>query len=269
MKEAVWSTLAAMQLVGPWIAVAQASGDASTQTQRSGIRVILSPAGAVSGGAQWQVDGGAWQSSGAVLTGMAPGAHDLSFRSTGGWGDPTNESATLLPGRTNLVIGSYRPVVVSGGSAGSVPATASAPTRPPPPGNLRVTATTSSRPPAPAAKSTKFAEEQSADFIARYYSDEASYALKPLKMEGQYKTICDRALLLKLAGEQPRHELAVVVLVHYAIAGTEDAVKLAWVKDLTGLGYRRIVFLRGGSSMQVSGLPILDFPDASALSARK
>jgi hypothetical protein len=121
---------------------------------------------------------------------------------------------------------------------------------------------TSCSTPTPVAKAPRFAAEGAADFIARYYSNETSYALKPTMLDGQYRSICDRALLLKLAGQQPRRDLAVVVLVHYPTAGGEDSAKLAWVKDLKGLGYQRIVFLRGGNSMQVSGLPILASPQA-------
>jgi hypothetical protein len=77
-------------------------------------------------------------------------------------------------------------------------------------------------------------------------------------MDGTFRTICNRALLLKLAGQQPQRSLAVVVLIHYQTAATEDSVKLAWVNDLKGLGYQRIVFLRAGKGMEVNGLPILE-----------
>jgi hypothetical protein len=157
-------------------------------------------------------------------------------------------------------------LVFSGGSAATVPVTGSARIPPPPPGGLRITGTPSSRASTPAAK---FAEEEAADFIARYYSDETSYVLKPALMDGQYRTICDRAFLLKLAGQQPRRELAVIVLIHYPETGTEDAVKLAWVNDLRGLGYRRVVFLRARNRMQVNGLPILEDPPEAAMSAGK
>jgi hypothetical protein len=40
--------------------------------QIGSLQVTLSPPGAVSAGAQWQVDGGAWQSSGATVTGLTP-----------------------------------------------------------------------------------------------------------------------------------------------------------------------------------------------------
>jgi hypothetical protein len=110
------------------------------------------------------------------------------------------------------------------------------------------------------AKSPRFTEAETADFIARYYSDEAGYTLKPALMEGTFRSVCDRARLLKVAGEQPRRELAVIVMIHYAGAKLEDTTKLAWANDLRKLGYKRVVFLRGGTRMQINGLRTLPGP---------
>ncbi|MGD0258597.1 MAG: hypothetical protein ABSD29_02105 [Verrucomicrobiota bacterium] len=121
----------------------------------------------------------------------------------------------------------------------------------------------------PMAQAPRFGEEEAADFIARYYSDQTSYALKPLTMDGAYQSICDRALLLKLAGQQPRRDLAVVVLIHYVDAAREESTKLAWTNDLKGLGYQRIVFLRGSNSMKVNGLPVVEYSQASPALAGK
>jgi hypothetical protein len=123
--------------------------------------------------------------------------------------------------------------------------------------------------PSSVATRPRFTEADGADFVVRYYSDQASYVLKPVTMEGPYQSICDRSTLLKLAREQPGREMAVVVLIHYVTAESEESVKLAWVNDLTGLGYRRIVFLRGGRNLQVKGLPVLEAPRAPAAFAGK
>ena len=95
---------------------------------------------------------------------------------------------------------------------------------------------TSCSTPSPVANAPRFTEEEAADFIARYYTDETSYALKPAMNDGAFRSICDRALLLKLAGQQPRRDLAVVVLVHYPSEERENSAKLAWAKDLEGAG---------------------------------
>jgi sugar lactone lactonase YvrE len=66
-----------------------------TTLQTGAVTVTLSPSLAVSSGAQWQVDGGAWQASGATVTGLFPGAHTLSFSPVSGWAAPADESVTI------------------------------------------------------------------------------------------------------------------------------------------------------------------------------
>ena len=62
--------------------------------------VTLLPAGALADGAQWRVDGGAWQASGSTLSGLALGAHTLSFHSATGWSTPADRSLSLTNGQT-------------------------------------------------------------------------------------------------------------------------------------------------------------------------
>ena len=145
-------------------------------------------------------------------------------------------------------------VVLGGASAATVLVTGSARTPPPPPGNLRI---------------TRFAEEEQANFIVWYYSDQTSYVLKPAMMDGQFRAICDRDLVLKLAAQQPRRELAVVVLIHYPNSASEEPVKLGWVNDLKRLGYQHTVFLRGGNKMEVKDLPVLEGPQVTAMPVEK
>ncbi len=128
---------------------------------------------------------------------------------------------------------------------------------------LALTVLTSCSTPGSSGRRSQFTDAESADFIARYYSDQTSYLLKPQLMDGAFRTVCDRELALKLAAQQPRHDLAVVVLVRYPNASTEEPVKLAWVSDRKALGYRRVVFLRGGNGMTVNGLPVLEPPRAA------
>jgi|ERR1035437_337882 hypothetical protein len=128
---------------------------------------------------------------------------------------------------------------------------------------------TSCSTPTQVERASRFTEEETADFIARYYTDETSYLLKPVTMEGPYQSICDRTKLVKLAGQQPGRALAVIVMIHYLGAEQEEATKLAWMNDLKRLGYKRIVFLRGGNRMQVNGLPMLACPEGSGALAEK
>ena len=61
-----------------------------------------------------------------------------------------------------------------------------------------------------------------------------------------------------MAKQQPRRELAVVVLIHYACQSEVEAVRHKWTNLLTGLGYQRVVFLAASGNMQVNGLPVLN-----------
>jgi hypothetical protein len=110
---------------------------------------------------------------------------------------------------------------------------------------------------------------EAADFIVRYYSDDTSYLLKPTMMDGKFRAICDRAFVLKTAREQPGRGLVAVVLTHYPNSGDEESAKVGWVNDLKGLGYQRVVFLRGSNSMDVKGLAILDSPQQSTMASEK
>jgi len=77
------------------------------------LRVTLNPAGAVDAGAQWQVDGGAWQESGGTVWGLAVGVHALGFKTIPMWRAPTNRPVTV--GNTSITMGTgaYSPTDVT------------------------------------------------------------------------------------------------------------------------------------------------------------
>ena len=81
------------------------------------LRVTLNPAGAVSGGAQWQVDGGAWQNSGNVISNLATGTHTLGYSLVSGYITPTNQTLSINPGGTTNIVAAY---VALGGVAVSI-----------------------------------------------------------------------------------------------------------------------------------------------------
>ena len=114
--------------------------------------------------------------------------------------------------------------------------------------------------PSPVASKPPFSQADAADFINRSYSDEVSYVLRPVTMEGEFQSVCDRDRVLTLARQQRGRSLAVVLLPRYDTPEEEQAVKARWAKDLTALDYRRIVFLRSDSSLRVNGAPILERP---------
>ena len=103
----------------------------------------------------------------------------------------------------------------------------------------------------------RFHEQDQANIIVRYYSDETSYVVKPQKTEGGFLSIFRRGDVLDMARKLPDRELAVVILIHYRAAPEGAKVKAEWTKLLTDLGYQRVVFLLAQGSMQVDGLTVL------------
>src|ERR1035438_158847 len=76
--------------------------------QTGSLQVNLAPAGAVSGGVQWQVDGGAWQSSGATVSGLSVGSgHTLAFNTVSGWTTPGSQTPTIIANQTTTATGTY------------------------------------------------------------------------------------------------------------------------------------------------------------------
>jgi Divergent InlB B-repeat domain/Immunoglobulin I-set domain len=83
------------------------SSVAVLSVQDGSLQVLLSPAGAVSAGAQWQVDGGPPQASGAIISGLAPGSHTLVFSTVTGWTAPPSQQVTVLVNQTTSAQGQY------------------------------------------------------------------------------------------------------------------------------------------------------------------
>jgi hypothetical protein len=71
------------------------------------LQVAINPAGAVNGGAQWQVDGGTFQNSGNVVSNLAAGAHTISYSAVTGYVTPTNQTLNINPGGTTNITATY------------------------------------------------------------------------------------------------------------------------------------------------------------------
>ena len=71
------------------------------------LQVTIAPAAAVNSGAQWQVDGGTWQTSGATVTGLSVGSHTLAFKSVVGWNTPSSQNVTINNNSTTTTSGTY------------------------------------------------------------------------------------------------------------------------------------------------------------------
>ncbi len=103
----------------------------------------------------------------------------------------------------------------------------------------------------------RFHEQDQANFIVRYYSDDTSYVLKPQTTEGGFLTVLKKDAVLDVAKRQADRQLAVVILIHYGADSQAEAVQDDWRNLLAQAGYQRIVFLRGERSTQVNGLRVL------------
>jgi len=59
------------------------------------LRVLVSPAAVVAAGAQWRIDEGPWQDSGASVADLVPGAHTLEFSLVDDWGRPPTRTVQI------------------------------------------------------------------------------------------------------------------------------------------------------------------------------
>jgi uncharacterized repeat protein (TIGR03803 family) len=76
-------------------------------TMQGSLQVMIAPVGAVSAGAQWQVDAGADQQSGVTVSGLAVGSHIVSFTPISGWTTPANQTVMVKNDTITKVSGIY------------------------------------------------------------------------------------------------------------------------------------------------------------------
>jgi sugar lactone lactonase YvrE len=96
--------------------------------QYGSLVVSLSPAAAISAGAQWQVDGTGYNSSGQVVGYLTPGSHTVSFKPISGYTTPANQLVTINANAETTAGGTYSVVAPStytltlnqGGAAGYI-----------------------------------------------------------------------------------------------------------------------------------------------------
>jgi anthranilate/para-aminobenzoate synthase component II len=71
------------------------------------LEVTLGPPAAVAAGAQWRVDGGAWQASGATVSGLEVGSHQVEYAPAKGWDGPAPEAVTISKDQTTSLVRTY------------------------------------------------------------------------------------------------------------------------------------------------------------------
>ena len=75
------------------------------------LRANISPTDAVTAGAQWRVDNGLWQDSGAIVSNLNTGTYTVQFRHISGWSHPADKTVSVTQGNTVNVSGEYTPYV--------------------------------------------------------------------------------------------------------------------------------------------------------------
>ncbi len=88
-------------------ATATATGTYTALPHTGSLAVTIEPAGAVSAGARWQIDGGAPQSGGSIVGGLPVGTHVVSFKIMASWIRPVSQTVTITANQTTTATGSY------------------------------------------------------------------------------------------------------------------------------------------------------------------
>jgi hypothetical protein len=92
-----------------------ASGTYVLQTETGSLNVTISPAGAVSAGAQWRRVGTTpWFNSGDTEIGVAAGSCDVEFKTISGWSTPANISVMITAGQVTNAGGTYIQALTTG-----------------------------------------------------------------------------------------------------------------------------------------------------------
>lgn len=111
----------------------------------------------------------------------------------------------------------------------------------------------------PDDRARKFQEEQFANLILRYSTDETIFRLKPEASEGGFLRIYNRDQIRAEASHADGHRnLAVVVLDYIHSPDRERRIIQGWVASLGEANYRRVVFLRARDHGRINGLRIVD-----------
>jgi uncharacterized repeat protein (TIGR03803 family) len=81
----------------------------SNGAPQGSLRVTITPPTAITNGAQWQVDNGTWQNSGATVANLSADNHTVSFSTVNGWTTPVNQTVFVSANSTTTASGNYVP----------------------------------------------------------------------------------------------------------------------------------------------------------------
>ena len=90
------------------------SGTYISTTPSDSVQVNIVPAGAVTAGAQWDVDGGELEPSGATVSALTDGTHVIDFSDVDGYTAPPSQTVTTASNQTTVTTGTYAVITGSG-----------------------------------------------------------------------------------------------------------------------------------------------------------
>jgi len=76
-------------------------------TGAGSLTVSINPGAILTEGARWRAGNGAWRQSGATLSGLAVGSHNVEFKVITGWAKPANQSIAIQAGKKVSATGTY------------------------------------------------------------------------------------------------------------------------------------------------------------------
>jgi hypothetical protein len=74
------------------------------------VQVAINPPAAVTAGAQWALDGGAWQPSGFTLGNVSPGLHTINYLPLTSWQTPATQTVAVVSGQFTNLAATYVPL---------------------------------------------------------------------------------------------------------------------------------------------------------------
>jgi len=87
--------------------LAAACGIFCAELHAGNLKVTLTPSQAVTAGAEWRVDGGAWRGSGTTVKNLSNTTHQVDFKSVSGWLSPAPVTVTITNGNTTTLTSTY------------------------------------------------------------------------------------------------------------------------------------------------------------------
>jgi Leucine-rich repeat (LRR) protein len=115
-SQSIWNVDAMATAGNNVIYLPQSSGSPPTGV----LQVTIAPPAVVTAGARWQVDGGAFQDSGATVSDLVVGNHLLSFSAVSDWITAADQTVAISDGMTTAAIGVYTPPFIYTTNSGAI-----------------------------------------------------------------------------------------------------------------------------------------------------